>query len=752
MSQEGSAKRADFKYKIGKIKHTPPVLKDVRSGLEFIELKKRDDEKVYGVTTFLGNYKEEKKLGQGTFGEVYRGLHLATQRQVAMKKILVKTENDLFPITAQREITILKRLNHRNVVQLIEMVYDYPPAQNGAAYGQDPAQAAASADTMKSFYMILPYMVADLSGILHNPRVTLEMADIKNMMLQIFEGINYIHCKKFMHRDIKTANILLDHKGILKIADFGLARNYYGAPPNLKYPGGAGTDAKYTSVVVTRWYRAPELVLGDKNYTTAVDIWGIGCVFAEFFEKRPILQGKTDIDQGHVIFKLMGTPSDSDWQLARYLPGAELTRTSYEPTYKERFGKFLTEKGLDLLAKLLSLDPYKRLTAMAAMQHPFFSEDPLPKPELSLPCEESHETDIARYGQEMQKTTSNLPPAAPSGHAVEQSQTQRQSSRHHQSQQYQSLPHQKSSQPYPQQTTSAVPAQQPPQPPKETSAHQQQYPTQVSQQNRTTPAPTSLPPKPKPAPPVARYNREAAPQNNPVKPPPRHLGGQYQHNNYGNYYNHWQGGERYYDSYNDGYSRADRYSDDPHYNGYGYRSRGYQRYDMRREGESRYNQRPYAPQQGAAYRPNRRDTYKLVDRTGQPYPPERVTHQEMHPSPVPPAKRTLTNTTQLSSHSSAATGSTAASGSAVSNSSEPIRLSSTASLDNSESSNIPQQKPHPPATNPLEARIYGRDEAQSNPPAGRLYPRSTPDSKNSEGAAPSEGSTDPTKRNIVDYY
>ncbi|KAG0664888.1 serine/threonine protein kinase, CMGC, CDC2/CDK sub [Monosporozyma unispora] len=406
------------KYKIGKVKQTPTVQINSKTGESYIQLKARSDEKVYGCTKFLNHYKEEKKLGQGTFGEVYKGIHLETQRQVAMKKIIINMEKDLFPITAQREITIIKKLSHRNVVKLLEMVYDFPPSTNQHAHIASQEDPTIPKPT-KSFYMILPYMVADLSGVLHNPRMTLQMADIKNMMLQILEGLNYIHCCKFMHRDIKTANILIDHNGVLKIADFGLARLYYGSPPNLKYPGGAGTGAKYTSVVVTRWYRAPELVLGDKHYTTAVDIWGVGCVFAEFFEKKPILQGSSDIDQGHVIFKLLGTPSGEDWEMAKYLPGKELLFTKYKSTLKERFGKYLNDTGLHFLEKLLALDPMKRYTTMSAKLDPFFTEDPLPSEKLILPCEESHEADIKRYKEEMHQAMSQRAPTAPQGHRFE---------------------------------------------------------------------------------------------------------------------------------------------------------------------------------------------------------------------------------------------------------------------------------------------------------------------------------------------
>lgn len=414
------SKRAESKYKIGKVKQIPTVQRDAKSGLTFIELKATTEENVYGCTRFAGHYREEKKLGQGTFGEVYKGVHLETQRQVAMKRIIVNVEKDLFPITAQREITILRRLDHKNIIKLIEMVYDYPPtASHNSSHVSEHQQTSGSAPLTKSFYMILPYMVSDLSGILHNPRMNLTLGDVKNLMLQLLESINYIHCEKFMHRDIKTANILIDHNGILKLADFGLARQYYGSPPNLQYPGGAGSGAKYTSVVVTRWYRAPELVLGDKLYTTAVDIWGVGCVFAECFEKKPILQGSTDIDQGHVIFKLLGTPTEDDWPLAKHLPGAELTRTEHSGNLRDRFSKYLDDTGLDFLRKLLALDPYKRLTAMSAMRHQFFKEEPLPSTKLDLPCEESHEADIKRYKEEMQQAMSQKAPTAPRGHTTE---------------------------------------------------------------------------------------------------------------------------------------------------------------------------------------------------------------------------------------------------------------------------------------------------------------------------------------------
>lgn len=420
---QSPAHRPPSKYKFGKVKSIPTIQEDKQTGLTYIRLTSRSDEKLYGCTHFNARYRDEEKLGQGTFGSVYKGVHLETQRQVAMKRIIISEDRDLFPITAQREITILKKLDHKNVVKLIEMVYDYPPSSQEPDQNQQSKRWSGTNSvngnndklSTKAFYMILPYMVADLSGVLHNPRIKLELSHVKNIMLQLLEAVNYVHCQKFMHRDIKTANLLLDHRGVLKLADFGLARTYYGAPPNLKFPGGAGSGASYTSVVVTRWYRAPELVLGDKRYTTAVDIWGVGCVLGELFEKKPILPGTTDVDQGHTIFKLLGTPTKDIWKLAYHLPGAELTKTNYKASIDERFGRFLSESGLDLMKKLLALDPYKRITSMAALKHPFFIEDPLPSTQLDCICEESHESDIKRYKEELHQSMSQRAPPAPSG-------------------------------------------------------------------------------------------------------------------------------------------------------------------------------------------------------------------------------------------------------------------------------------------------------------------------------------------------
>ena len=214
---------------------------------------------------------------------------------------------------------------------------------------------------------------------------------------------------------MKAANILISNKGILQIADFGLARHYEGLTPQ---PGqGSGEAVRdYTSLVVTRWYRPPELLLTLKKYTPAIDMWGVGCVFGEMFERKPILEGKTDVDQCIRIFQLVGSPTEQNMPGWSDLAGCEGTR-EWEPQagdIDKRFGpKLGSAEGLDLLKKLLCLDYRRRINAIDALQHPYFHMRPLPARPEDLPrYEDSHELDSRRRGNERQRA---LPPAPAGG-------------------------------------------------------------------------------------------------------------------------------------------------------------------------------------------------------------------------------------------------------------------------------------------------------------------------------------------------
>lgn len=337
----------------------------------------------YGCSNVSSEYRILDKLGEGTFGEVHRGEKVSNKFRVALKRIFLHNEKEGFPITALREIRILKALNHSNIIPIIDMAIQRP---DRGGLQTRPQRG--------SVYMITPYMEHDLAGLLGNPSVNLELPYIKCYMYQFFQGMKYLHDQQYLHRDIKSANILIDNWGCLRIADFGLARHYYEKPPR---PGtGAGKPGReYTSMVVTRWYRAPELVLGENRYTTAVDMWGVGCIFGEMFKRHPFLQGVSDQDQAHCIFKLLGGPTPVTMPGYEKLPGGR-TSFPYTRTLEERFHE-LDKSSMMLLSDLLKLDPQKRLTAVDALSHEFFKTEPRAcRPEELPRYNDSHELDARR--------------------------------------------------------------------------------------------------------------------------------------------------------------------------------------------------------------------------------------------------------------------------------------------------------------------------------------------------------------------
>lgn len=352
----------------------------------------------------LKHYSIIRKLGQGTFGVVQKATDLRTHRVVALKQLINHSAKEGFPITAMREITILKKLRHTNILEISDMIYEEPKLTNP----QDIIHQRGC------FYTVSEYMCSDLVGLLENPNVHLEASHIKCFMIQLLQGVKYIHEQMYLHRDIKAANILIGGDGILKIADFGLARLYHGKPPRLNCGPGGG-DRAYTALVVTRWYRPPELLLGERKYTTAVDMWGVGCVFGEMFTHKPILVGKTDSHQAQLIFSLVGPPNGINWPKAASLPNkTELNLgLTCKRTLESRFADLMTDDGVDLLSGLLQLDPYKRLNADDALAHEYFKNEPLPLKPHELPSfEECHEIDRERFKQEKERLSTTGAPSS----------------------------------------------------------------------------------------------------------------------------------------------------------------------------------------------------------------------------------------------------------------------------------------------------------------------------------------------------
>lgn len=345
----------------------------------------------------ITDYEYIGKLGEGTFGEVSKARSKKTGQVVALKKILMHNEKDGFPITALREIKLLKQLDHVNILKLEEMAVERPK----------------NASKKTSMFMVTPYMDHDLSGLLENPEVKFTEPQIKCYMKQLLEGCAYLHENKILHRDMKAANLLINNKGILQIADFGLARPYDDDPPRPGHGGGEATR-EYTTLVVTRWYRPPELLLQLRKYTTAIDMWGVGCVFGEMFKEKPILTGDSDLNQAQLIFALVGSPTDENMPGWRELPGCDgILEFESTPPSLNRVFRELSPQALSLLNELLKLDWRKRINAIDALQHPYFHTEPYPARPGDLPSfKDSHELDRRKFRDQKKQ------PPAPAGGSV----------------------------------------------------------------------------------------------------------------------------------------------------------------------------------------------------------------------------------------------------------------------------------------------------------------------------------------------
>ncbi|XP_020580224.1 probable serine/threonine-protein kinase At1g54610 isoform X1 [Phalaenopsis equestris] len=299
------------------------------------------------------NFEKWDKIGQGTYSTVFRAKNLETGKIVALKKVKFDnfdTESVKFMV---REIEILRRLDHPNIMKLEGLI---------------------TSRLSCSLYLVFEYMEHDLSGLSSSPDVEFTERQVKCYMKQLLSGLEHCHSRGIIHRDIKGANLLVNNEGILKIADFGLA-NF--APPENKDP--------LTSRVVTLWYRPPELLLGSIDYGAYVDMWSVGCVFAEMFLKKPILQGRTEVEQLHKIFKLCGSPSDEYWKNSK-LPHEIIFKPHrpYEGHLHETF-RNLPHSVYKLLEVLLSIDPQRRGTAESALSSEYFSTPPLSCEPSSLP-------------------------------------------------------------------------------------------------------------------------------------------------------------------------------------------------------------------------------------------------------------------------------------------------------------------------------------------------------------------------------
>ncbi|KAL2347089.1 hypothetical protein Fmac_001089 [Flemingia macrophylla] len=293
------------------------------------------------------------KIGQGTYSNVYKARDLITGKIVALKKVRF---DNLEPESVKfmaREILVLRRLDHPNVVKLEGLV---------------------TSRMSCSLYLVFEYMEHDLAGLAAGQGVKFTEPQVKCFMKQLLSGLEHCHSQGVLHRDIKGSNLLIDNEGVLKIADFGLATFY---DPKIRQA--------MTSRVVTLWYRPPELLLGATLYGAGIDLWSAGCILAELLAGKPIMPGRTEVEQLHKIFKLCGSPSEEYWRKYR-LPNATIFKPQqpYKRCISETFKDF-APSSLPLIESLLAIDPDDRGTASAALNSEFFTTEPYACDPSSLP-------------------------------------------------------------------------------------------------------------------------------------------------------------------------------------------------------------------------------------------------------------------------------------------------------------------------------------------------------------------------------
>ncbi|XP_004296506.1 PREDICTED: probable serine/threonine-protein kinase At1g54610 [Fragaria vesca subsp. vesca] len=299
------------------------------------------------------SFEKLDKIGQGTYSNVYRARDLDQKKIVALKKVRFDNSEPESVRFMAREILILRRLDHQNVIKLEGLV---------------------TSRMSCSLYLVFEYMEHDLAGLALHPGLKFTEAQVKCYMQQLLCGLDHCHSRGVLHRDIKGSNLLIDNSGMLKIADFGLASIF---DPHQNQP--------LTSRVVTLWYRPPELLLGATYYGTAVDLWSTGCILAELYAGKPIMPGRTEVEQLHKIFKLCGSPSEEYWRKSK-LPHATIFKPQqpYRRCVAETFKDFPVP-ALALMDTLLSIDPADRGSASSALKSEFFTTKPFPCDPSSLP-------------------------------------------------------------------------------------------------------------------------------------------------------------------------------------------------------------------------------------------------------------------------------------------------------------------------------------------------------------------------------
>ncbi|XP_041097706.1 cyclin-dependent kinase 4 [Polyodon spathula] len=289
-------------------------------------------------------YEPVAEIGGGAYGTVYKARDLQSGKFVALKSVRVQTDQDGLPLSTVREVALLKRLeqfDHPNIVKLMDVC------------------ATIRTDQETKVTLVFEHVDQDLKTYLQKaPAPGLPAERVKDLMKQFLSGLAFLHSNRVVHRDLKPENILVTSRGQVKLADFGLARIY-------------SCHMALTPVVVTLWYRSPEVLL-QSTYASPVDIWSTGCIFAEMFRRKPLFCGDSEVDQLGKIFDLIGLPLEGEWPSDVTVPQNAFKHRSPRPI--EVYVPEICSQGAELLSEMLTFNPLRRISALKALDHPYFHE------------------------------------------------------------------------------------------------------------------------------------------------------------------------------------------------------------------------------------------------------------------------------------------------------------------------------------------------------------------------------------------
>ncbi|XP_012277522.1 cyclin-dependent kinase 20 [Orussus abietinus] len=302
----------------------------------------------------MENYTITGRIGEGAHGLVLKAYHNTKGHEVALKKVLLKRIDDGIPTSIIREVKTLQQLKHPYIAELLDA---FP--------------------TGIDFVMVFEYMPSGLWEMLKDNERSLTALQVKCYTKMLLEGVAYMHANKIMHRDLKPANLLVNSEGILKIADFGLGRLMW-----------EDNTHPYSHQVATRWYRAPELLYGARFYTSAIDMWSVGCIFGEMLNNSPLFPGETDIEQLAIVLRHLGSPTPESWPELSTLPDYnKITFPYHKGLLWEQIVPDAHQEAINLVKQLLVYNSAKRLPAREALHHAYFhcmpfaaKNSPLPKP------------------------------------------------------------------------------------------------------------------------------------------------------------------------------------------------------------------------------------------------------------------------------------------------------------------------------------------------------------------------------------